>query len=153
MNETGSPRAAPGPTASDSGEPLLYSHSTGGSVYHSNPRKHSETKTGKFHVEWFPLNDVGLVPHLYHHLHRRNRQGLPCPYVYLPDTVLFWDNKPSAWFFSSTDDPPRILRKNKANTTTERILKRFLGSNYGMKGLEVKAVFMSRGKGATALLR
>lgn len=112
----------------------------------SQGHKGRKTKAkNRFHVEWFPLDEIGLSSHVYHHLHRNNRQGLPCPYVTIPDTIVFWGNKATAWFFTSDTEPHKILRKNKSNVTNSKI-RSHLCRRYLTKRLEVCAVFMSRNR-------
>mmetsp|Transcript_42098 Transcript_42098/g.51074 ORF Transcript_42098/g.51074 Transcript_42098/m.51074 type:complete len:853 (+) Transcript_42098:117-2675(+) len=72
-----------------------------------------------------PLADAdGCVETLYNYLWQKNSQGLSCPGVHVPETVVYKYRQPAYWFFTSSQDR-QLKKKNRVNIVNARIFDSF----------------------------
>jgi hypothetical protein len=74
-----------------------------------------------------PQNDIlegsGYLFHIYHYFWMKDPNLEVTPILNLPDTVLFKDNQPYAWYFGVNN---QTKRKLKENINLENIERQFL---------------------------
>lgn len=101
--------------STDSSRPAPPLSSGGRSISKPKPR---------YKMEWYPLDGVGFVPNLFHHLWKTPPTGRSIDHVYVPDTVIFRENKAAFWYFTSKKTG-QIMRKASKHLSVNRILATF----------------------------
>ena len=97
-------------------------------------------------MDWFPIAGSFCFTNIYPHIWQKNDDGMSCPYVNIPDTIVLHDGVPMAWYFTSTRGD--ILKKNQSNLKISTIIKAFTRGGGGKRS-EIVACVVNEKTGKT----